>query len=228
MQIIFIILLFAGLTAFSQKTDTIAYYNANWEKVDSITNAKYYRTIKHVNDTTFEVRDYYINNNPHSLKTYKSKLRKIKHGQFSYWYENGQLKETGKFINGYQAGKWKKYYENGALRSECVYSGQPEIFKVVDKMPEFPGGQDSLYKYLSNNIIYPPIAKDNNITGVVYVRFIVDINGAISNVFVVRGIGGGCDEEAKRVISEMPDWEPGLLNNKPVKVLFEIPLRFKL
>lgn len=92
-------------------------------------------------------------------------------------------------------------------------------------MPSFVG---DIQKYLGDNISYPEAAKDNNIQGRVVVRFVVDENGKVSDVTVVRGIGGGCDEEAKRVVSSMPAWKAGKQNGKPVKVYYNLPISFTL
>jgi TonB family C-terminal domain len=102
------------------------------------------------------------------------------------------------------------------------------IFQVVDEMPEFPGGEKALMDYVSSNVKYPEAAKDKNIAGRVFVSFVVEKDGSVSNVKVLRGIGGGCDEEAVRVIKGMPKWKPGKQKGKPVRVNFQMPFVFKL
>ena len=95
-------------------------------------------------------------------------------------------------------------------------------------MPEYPGGEAAMYKWLGKNIKYPQVAKENGIEGKVFVRFIVDQTGKVKDAQIVRGIGGGCDEEALRVVKEMPAWKPGKQRGKPVKVQFTIPIHFQL
>lgn len=103
-----------------------------------------------------------------------------------------------------------------------------EIFTVVEQIPEFPGGEIAMYEFLNKNMQYPTIAKEQSIQGKVWLGFIVDKFGNISNVEVIRGIGGGCDEEAVRVISMMPRWNPGKQSGRPVSVKFRFPINFTL
>jgi protein TonB len=105
---------------------------------------------------------------------------------------------------------------------------EPEIFTIVEDMPEFPGGEGELKKYLGNNIKYPPMAKEAGITGRVFVSFIVLEDGSISDVKILRGIGGGCDEEALRVVKSMPKWKPGKQRGKSVRVQYSLPIHFQL
>ena len=105
---------------------------------------------------------------------------------------------------------------------------EAEIFTVVESMPEFPGGMGELMKYLGTTIKYPPLAKESGIQGRVFINFVVEPNGAISNVKVLRGIGGGCDEEAVRVVEAMPNWKPGKQRGKPVRVSYNLPVKFTL
>jgi protein TonB len=105
---------------------------------------------------------------------------------------------------------------------------EAEIFTVVESMPSFPGGMGELMKYLSENIKYPPLAKESGIQGRVFINFVVEPNGSISNVKVLRGIGGGCDEEAVRVVEKMPKWSPGKQRGKPVRVSYNLPVKFTL
>jgi periplasmic protein TonB len=105
---------------------------------------------------------------------------------------------------------------------------EPEIFLIVEEMPSFPGGEAQLVKYLSDNIKYPPIARENGITGTVFVTFVVGPDGQVKDVKVLRGIGGGCDEEAKRVVMNMPKWKAGKQRGKPVSVQYNLPIRFTL
>jgi len=95
-------------------------------------------------------------------------------------------------------------------------------------MPQFPGGEKARIKYLDENIVYPIEARRKGIQGKVFVTFIVERDGSVSNVRLLRGIGGGCNEEAIRVIENMPKWIPGIQKGKPVRVQFNIPIIFKL
>ena len=102
------------------------------------------------------------------------------------------------------------------------------IFTIVEEMPSFPGGEVKLFEFLQRNIKYPPVARENGIQGRVYVNFVVDKEGKIKDAKIVRGIGGGCDEEALRVVRAMPDWKIGKQNGRPVSVLYNLPINFTL
>lgn len=105
-----------------------------------------------------------------------------------------------------------------------------EPFTVVEQMPSFPGGMEQLMRFLSKNMKYPAQAQRNNIEGSVYVQFVVDAQGNISEVKVLKGIEGGygLDEEAVRVVSKMPAWTPGKQAGRAVPVRYTLPIKFKL
>jgi periplasmic protein TonB len=103
-----------------------------------------------------------------------------------------------------------------------------EIFTVVEDQPNFPGGDEARILYLKDNIKYPQMARESGIQGTVYVTFVVERNGSVTDVKVLRGIGGGCDEEAIRVIQNMPKWNAGKQRGKPVRVQFNMPIKFTL
>ena len=105
---------------------------------------------------------------------------------------------------------------------------EKEIFLVVESMPEFPGGEAALYQYLADNLDYPEMARETGISGKVFVTFVVEKDGSITDVRVLRGIGGGCDEEAIRGVKSMPKWTPGRQRNMPVRVQFNLPIKFTL
>ena len=105
---------------------------------------------------------------------------------------------------------------------------EDEIFVFVEDQPGYPGGDAARIKYLQKNITYPEMAKESNIQGTVYVTFVVEKDGRITSVKVLRGIGGGCDEEAVRVIKKMPSWKPGKQRGRSVRVQFNMPVRFVL
>jgi protein TonB len=116
----------------------------------------------------------------------------------------------------------------GLSDAPVVDDAPAQVYVSVEQMPEFLGGEAELFKYLGQKINYPPIAKENGISGKVYVEFVVDPDGAIKDVKVLRGIGGGCDEEALRVIKAMPKWKAGKQNGRTVNVSFKLPINFKL
>jgi len=105
---------------------------------------------------------------------------------------------------------------------------EEEIFKIVESMPEFPGGIAAMYDFLRKNMKYPKLANEAGISGKVYITFVVEKDGSITDVRVLRGIGGGCDEEALRVVNNMPDWKPGKQRNVPVRVQFILDVNFTL
>ena len=103
-----------------------------------------------------------------------------------------------------------------------------EIFVVVEQQPEFPGGMSALMKFLGDNIKYPVIAQENGIQGRVITNFVVERDGSITDVNVVRGQDPSLDKEAVRVIQTMPRWKPGQQRGKPVRVRFTLPVQFRL
>jgi len=103
-----------------------------------------------------------------------------------------------------------------------------KIFSYVEKMPEFPGGEAKMYEFIGKNMKYPNKAKEANVHGKVYVQFVVEEDGKLSNIKVIRGIGSGCDEEAMRVVKMMPKWIPGEQRGKKIKVKFNLPFNFVL
>ncbi len=105
---------------------------------------------------------------------------------------------------------------------------EEEPFTYVEQMPTFPDGTEAMYKYIYEKIKYPAIARENGISGQVIVQFVVSKEGEIQKAKVVRGIGGGCNEEALRVVNGMPTWKPGKHNGRAVPVTFTLPIKFVL
>lgn len=105
---------------------------------------------------------------------------------------------------------------------------EEEIFAFVEIMPEFPSGEAALLRFLQMNIRYPAEAVTKNIQGTVMVEFVVEKDGSISQPRVVKGIGGGCNEESLRVIRLMPKWKPAKQKGKNVRVYYTVPITFRL
>jgi len=103
-----------------------------------------------------------------------------------------------------------------------------QIFVIVEKQPEFPGGSAAMMSFLSNNIKYPVVAQENGIFGRVTCSFVVNIDGSIVDIEVIRGVDPSLDKEAMRVISTMPRWTPGEQRGRPVRVRFTLPVQFRL
>lgn len=106
--------------------------------------------------------------------------------------------------------------------------GESTPISYAQEMPEFPGGRQALNNYLKRNLAYPVGAREDGIQGRVIVRFVVNTEGRIENATIVRGIGGGCDQEALRVVKAMPRWKPGKQNGHLVKVYYMLPVNFAL
>ena len=105
---------------------------------------------------------------------------------------------------------------------------EEEIFQMVEEMPSFPGGEAKMMEFIAKNLKYPQIARETGIQGRVFVNFVVERDGSITNAKVSRGIGGGCDDEAVRVIQSMPKWKPGKQRGKAVRVSYLVTVNFRL
>jgi TonB family protein len=103
-----------------------------------------------------------------------------------------------------------------------------EIFTNVEVLPTFPGGLEQFGKFLGKNLRYPPIARENGMQGRVFCTFVVEKDGSLTDIKVARGIGGGCDEEAIRVLKSSPKWNPGVQNGRNVRVSYTVPIFFQL
>ncbi|MCX6258464.1 MAG: TonB family protein [Bacteroidia bacterium] len=114
------------------------------------------------------------------------------------------------------------------VQKEQVVEEAAEVFTIVEEMPMFPGGDDSLRKYIAKSVKYPEVARENGIQGRVYVQFVVNGKGKVEQVKVVRGVDPTLDKEAIRIIESLPGWQPGKQRGKPVKVSFTVPINFKL
>lgn len=119
----------------------------------------------------------------------------------------------------------------GPTKVEAAVEAAPkeeEIFTVVEQSPEFPGGMSALGQWLGKNIRYPAAAQRANVAGKVFVSFVVNTDGSIQDVSVLKGLGFGTDEEAVRVVKSMPKWKPGKQSGRPVRVKYNLPISFQL
>ena len=114
------------------------------------------------------------------------------------------------------------------VKPEPAPEVENKVFDVVEVMPSFPGGQSALMQYLNSNIKYPVVAQENGVQGRVVVSFVVEKDGSITDVRVVRSVDPSLDREATRVVKSMPHWIPGKQNGSAVRVKYNVPVSFKL
>lgn len=105
-------------------------------------------------------------------------------------------------------------------------TGDEDVFMVVEDMPQFPGG--SVTKWINKNVKYPPLAQENGIQGKVFIKFVIEKDGSVTDVQVARGVDASLDKEAVRVIKAMPKWKPGKQRGKAVRVSYTLPINFQL
>lgn len=117
---------------------------------------------------------------------------------------------------------------NAPVAAPVVEEEDNVVFQVVETMPSFPGGDADLFKFLSTSVKYPVIAQENGIQGRVICQFVVNKDGSIVDIEVVRSVDPSLDKEAIRVIKSMPKWSPGKQRGKPVRVKYTLPVNFKL
>ncbi|TAH38359.1 MAG: TonB family protein [Bacteroidetes bacterium] len=143
-------------------------------------------------------------------------------------YSKGKLLNT--IFIGASAIHGKDTVESGKQDELILPHVDPDkkVYQTVEEVPSFPGGEGEMFSFILKNTIYPPSAMEHGIQGRVYVRFVVDTMGIILDAKVIKGIGGGCDEEALRVVNSMPVWQPGRQEGKIVQVQYTLPISFTM
>ena len=136
--------------------------------------------------------------------------------------------ETAEIVIDTEDGKNKQVVIQAPVQVAVVEEESEVVFMVVESMPSFPGGDAALFKYLSDNIKYPVIAQESGIQGRVICQFVVNRDGSIVDIEVVRSVDKSLDAEAVRVISKMPKWTPGKQRGKTVRVKYTLPVNFRL
>jgi periplasmic protein TonB len=116
------------------------------------------------------------------------------------------------------------------IESVPVPVDEQRVYETYDvqKLPDYPGGRDELFKYIKAHMQFPALAIENNIQGTVALGFIVERDGSLTNIKILKDPGGGCDQEAIRIVKTMPRWAPGEINGTPVRVKYTLPVRFRL
>lgn len=224
--------LFTCLWCKGQTADTI-YYDSKWNKTDKA-GKHFYRTIEPSEmPGHLLVRDFHPNGSMQMLGYYSSLNPEVRDGTFTWWYESGALEREAVFEKN-NITKIKEWDQNGKLkldkelvRTTSVENGK-HIYKSLEAAPQFPGGNNSLNKYISKNLQYPSDAKEQGVEGQVIVRFKVNGEGKAVNPVIVKSVHSSIDRESIRLINKMPKWKPGRQEGKNVEVTFELPINFDL
>lgn len=144
-------------------------------------------------------------------------------------YQGGKMIERRAYFPDGRLKRLEQYSNDSLMVGKCYHpDGNERPFFQFEQRPEFPGGADALMAYISRNLVYPKKARKRGVQGKVVVTFVVDKTGAVTNVEAIEKIGMGCDQEAVRVIQDMPRWTPGYVDEVPVKVRYTLPLTFRL
>lgn len=196
-------------------------------------NQNYTREIFNSVGGHFTVRDYYIGGAYQMVGEYQSVDPEIEDGDFIFFHTNGQISHKGSYKNGELVGDWDIYNRAGELIDKVNYDfdiyetnkPSPETYNIEEEA-EFVG-QD-FTAYLASEIVYPPRAYKYLVQGKVYVHFMINDDGSISNALVVRGLDKDLDKEALRIIRNMPDWKPARKDGEPVPMVFTCPVSFSI
>lgn len=220
------------------------YYNRDGEIIDS--SGAYYRyevrevlPSHHIYVKFFAHGDTLTSEGAYSVFT---KSDKTAEGLHKYYNRNtGNLHYSREYAAGKIVGDLRSYYPSGALKriehykdgkvdgGECFREdGSTMPYTPFEVQPQYPGGENAMLQMVVDNVKYPALARENGIEGIAIVSFVVNTDGSLSDIQIVRDPGGGCGMEAVRVVSKMAKWTPGQLDDQPVKVKFHLPVRFKL
>ena len=225
----------------------ISYYeNGNKKKTSTFDDGKIvgYETTFYPNGQLYNIVQYNTDNKSLLKECHDTTGKVLAENGNGHWidYKNDSFNKyytEGEVINGLAEGEWKgrvddstiviRNCKNGEIISASVLDNSGKtIYAGLDMVPEFPGGVKGFGKFLAKNIKYPSAARVMGIQGRVIISFVCEKDGTLNDLYLARSIGGGCDEEALRVIKLSPRWKPGIQYGKPVRVVYSVPIAFTL
>jgi TonB family protein len=172
---------------------------------------------------------------------YSNINNRIRDGLSKYYFDNGQLKSSAFYIDNELDGELISYYSSGQLKRKDNFkkgkfikgncystTGNDTAHFDFERRPQFPGGDNNMFKFINEHVKYPFEAKERGIQGNVIVQFMVDPDGELDKIKIVGSVHPLLDQEVIRIINKMPNWSPGIIDGKPVSVMFTVPIRFKL
>jgi len=224
---------------FAQDTIQIN-FDRDWKKVENGENVVYYRKLFKTGKLWY-AKDYYLNGKLQMEGSFRNKKCTKNHGEFIYYFENGNVDRKGKYFKNKYEGIWCWYHLNGNKSSEELYSKGKRIkveywdsngIKVDSADGEhkarFNGSEQGFREYVGANLKYPSSDEKAGIEGRVFIGFVIEIDGSLTYAHVIRSAEYELDKEALRVIQSSPKWEPAKLHNRLVRIDYVFPVTFIL
>lgn len=236
-------LLFFCITTFSAISQDTIYYDNYWNKLSSSKSAAYYQITESSetdkNQTT--EKTYYKSGQLRSEEFFTTLKngKKERNGKNSFWYESGELKNEISYENGVKNGAFLSYWRNAKVKRKDIFkNGKFKSGECWDETgnsvkhydfeirSKYPGGEVKMYKFIKDNLKYPPLSKQHNLGGKVIVEFKIDTDGSVVDINIAKGINKEIDDEAVRVIKSMPKWKIAYQDGIPARVRYSLPINF--
>ncbi|SDG92738.1 TonB family C-terminal domain-containing protein [Dyadobacter soli] len=235
---VFLLLFSCKSVCFAQEDTIRIFYDKDWNEIPKSPTAAFYR-IAYNNDNGFwQVNDYYSDGKLQMTGVFLDRAMIKKQGSFEWYHPSGKLKTKATYMNGRLIDEEITYYENGQIDTyrhfdnsgkqtdEKMY--KPDGSESVCSQAEYPGGLPEMYRFLTENVKYPRSLRRRNIEGKVFVSFIVDATGKLSQLFVLASPHNLMAEEAIRVVRAMPNWKPAERDGVKVAIKYNLPINFQL
>ncbi|GEM_PF-5714152 len=236
---ILVTLFILTLNLFAQDTIRV-YFDENWKKIERIEDAAYYRKLFKKCDLWY-AKDYYLRGQLQMEGSFTNKKCTKRSGAFTYYSEDGTIDFKGAYIKNKYEGIWNWYHLNGQKSSEELYfkgkrikaeywdaNGMRVDSTEGEHMARFNGSVQGFRKYVDSKLKYPESAVNQEDEGRVYVSFVVEKDGSLSNIKAVKSVGKALTEEALRVVRSSPKWEPAKQHNRFVRIHYTFPITFIL
>lgn len=242
LQIILFTCIISSLSA-QTKNDTI-FYTSNWTRT-TLKKVMSIYGIKDYDSTGRGMATYYHKNG--TLHSHQNELKDLKEGWCIWYHSNGKKSAEGNYNNDLPNGEFSYYTESGKLeyirtfRNDTlikrvqydletgeIIKSKDNIQELPDTDAEYPGGAVALQQWIASNVQYPEVSIQMNEQGRVYLSFVIEEDGSISNISVVKGVTEALDTEAKRLVSEMPNWIPAQNEGETCRARVQIPINFTL
>lgn len=186
-----------------------------------------------------EWKNWHLGNKIASIGNYKSGK---KEGEWKRWFKSGAIDQEGVYIEDKREGEWIFYFESGKVSAKEIYENGIAIkiefwdeegnevkpTKILEKDPEFPGGEGAMIKFIQKHVMYPELSREMGEQGTIYISFIVGVDGKLNDITVLIGVSELLDAEALRVVKKMPNWTPGFSHNRIIEIDFLIPIKFTI